>query len=96
MTQKMSKQLNFTRFFYISTQAMNITNTHTNQSTRSHKRRERMKYSNLEADSVYGYLIWVIPFEYKYEVYKKNTTVKDIPSVGHKMPFLYFHIDLFT
>lgn len=38
----------------------------------------RIKYSNLEADFVYGYLIWVIRFEYlKFE--GKNDPAIDIP-----------------
>lgn len=37
---------------------------HTQIKARARTSTKRMKYSNLEADSVYGYLIWVIRFEY--------------------------------
>lgn len=45
-----------------------IAHTRTNQCARS---LARMKYLNLEADSVYGYLIWVIRFEIKKGLKKK-------------------------
>lgn len=49
-----------------------------------------MKYSNLEADSVYGYLIWVIRFEYLKKEHRKNEAGIDIPEADLEWTSCFF------